>query len=296
MTHSGHIISIPRRTIDELIARYELAPELRDLFVEGPRDRGFYSWCLEKLGYKQVTVFEIDAVDIPREVLAFHGLRSGNRSRVIALALELDEQFSLLEHVRCIADSDFDFIFAFRTFANHLLYTDYSSMDLYSLNDEILEKVLRLGFNIPKADVQILIESMIPILEDLFVVRAANQKLNWGMALTPFTRCCNVNGSVVTCDVDDFITRCLDSNQRRNERGSFDDVYSELRSVYLTDPRQRIHGHDYFELVGWYLNQRRGWAGYRRGERSIMENVMGALDDRLLFTENLFLQLDDVFR
>ena len=297
MTQAVQQQMLPRRKIGELIARYELEPELRDLFVEGPRDQEIYSWYLENSGYKNVAVFEIETVEIPHDVLASHGLSSGNRARVIALALELDKQFpELLRYVRCIADSDFDFIFTFRIDANHLLYTDYTSIDLYTSNEVLLAKVMRLSFNMPDTEVQPLFDCMFPIFQDVFIIRAANQKLGWGMSLVSFVRCCKVNGALVTFDKSDFVNRCLDANGRRNERTMFDELCRELQTVYLDNPRKSIHGDDYYELIGWYLRRRRGWDGYRQGNRSIMANLVAALDDRLLSGEKLFVELDEVFR
>ena len=297
MTISEVDHGLPRRTIRELVARYELEPGLRDLFVEGLMDRRIYGWYLNQVASKRVTVFEIDSIEIPSDVLLSHGLGSGNRARIIALALELDGGLtSVLPTVRCIADSDFDFIFRFRIEAEHLLYTDYTSVDLYTYEEDLLKKALWLGFNVPQAVIAPLVESISSVLEDVFIVRAANQKLDWGMRLIPFTRCCAIEGLSVTFDKNDFIDRCLDSNSRRNERIVFEEFCEELQAVYLDDHRQRIRGDDYFELIGWYLKERWDWSGYRNERRSIMPNLIAALDDRLLSNENLFVQLSAVFQ
>ena len=332
MTQAEIEEGLPRRTIDDLIARYQFEPELRDLFVEGHRDRGVYSWYLRGAGCKHVGVFEIDLVEIPSDALISHGLASGNRDRVIALALELDNQFpTVLQYVRCIADSDFDFIFESRNEVNHLLYTDYTSLDLYdswrrtefyqrppkertdlvyssiqrfrttsldlyTYDEALLKKVLWLGFNVPETEIPPLLDSMSPILQDLFIIRAANQRLDWGLTLVPFTRCCEIDGQTVVFDKTEFINRCLNSSARQHERSAFDELCEELQAVCLSDPKQIIHGEDYFELLGWYLRRRWNWQGYRSGERSIMANLMVALDDRLLSDENLFFQINAIFR
>ena len=297
MTQAEIEEGLPRRTIDDLIARYQFEPELRDLFVEGHRDRGVFSWYLRGAGCKHVGVFEIDLVEIPSDALISHGLASGNRDRVIALALELDNQFpTVLQYVRCIADSDFNFIFESRNEVNHLLYTDYTSLDLYTYDEALLKKVLWLGFNVPETEIPALLDSMSPILQDLFIIRAANQRLDWSLTLVPFTRCCEIDGQKVVFDKTEFINRCLNSSARQHERSAFDELCEELQAVCLSDPKQIIHGEDYFELLGWYLRHRWNWQGYRRGERSIMANLMAALDDRLLSDENLFFQINAIFR
>ena len=269
---------------------------MRDLFVEGPRDRGLYSWYVAMSGYRHVAVFDIESVEVPHEMVVSRGLESGNRSRIIALALELDDQCSpVLRYVRCIADSDFDFIFSSRNSANHLLYTDYTSVDLYTCDEDLLRRVLWLGFNLPETEIQSLFDSMFSILQDIFIIRAANQNLGWGLAIVPFTRCCQINGPIITFDRSNFIDRCLDSRAKRNDRAMFEDTCTDLRSVSLRDPRQGIHSDDYSELIGWYLQRRRGWRGYSSGQRSIMSHLTAALDARLLSREKLFVQLDALF-
>ena len=287
---------MPRRTIAELVARYQLEPSLQDLFAEGLLDCRIYNWYLNQIGSKSVSVFEIDSIDIPFDVLNSHGLSAGNRARVIALALELDSTFPhVLQSVRCIADSDFDFIFGYRTEANHLLYTDYSSVDLYMFEDYLLKKALWLGFRVPESETASLAGSLSSILQELFIIRAANQQLDLGMKLVSFTRCCRIEGLSIIFDRSEYIDRCMDSNSMRAYSAEFGKACDELQAVYLDDHRQRIHGDDFFELIGWYLKERWGWRGYRSDERSIMQSLIAALDERSLSNENLFAQLNALF-
>lgn len=288
---------LPRRTIGEIITRYQLEPDLRDLFVEGSRDRDIYRWYLKECGYRNITVLQIDTVEVTREILDFHDLGNGNRARLIGLAFELDTQFeAVLQFVRCIADSDFDFILGLHGGAQHLLYTDYTSVDLYTFGEEMLKKVLCLGFTHSEAQVESLLESITPILTEMFIIRAANERLGWGMTIPDFTRCCEIQGSRINFDRDVFVNRCLDSNAKRGDRAIFDNVCTELEAVQLSDRRKGIHGDDYFELLGWYLRRQRGWRGYARGERSIMNVLVPALDDRLLAKEGLFARLKYCFQ
>ena len=295
MTSADDRSALPRRTINELVTMYELEPDLRDIFVEGPRDRTFYSWYFRRCGYKDSKVLEIDFVEITRETLEAYGLGSGNRARVIALALELDSRFtSVLRFVRCIADSDYDFVLASRIWARHLYYTDYTSVDLYAYEEELLSKVLCLGFNHSEHQVRSLLESITPILLEVFTIRAANEKLTWGMNILEFTRCCKVQGSRIIFDRDVFVKRCLNANSRHGERTMFERVCGEIKTVQLNEPRKGIRGSDYFELLGWYLKQRCGWRGYSKGKRSVISILLPALDNRALFNEQMFIELNTV--
>ena len=296
MTSGNDNSSLPRRTIGELLTRYVLEPNLRDLFVEGSRDRSLYDWYLRKCAYKDVAVFAVDSVEITQETLELHGLGNGNRSRLIGLALELDGQFPVgLKFVRCVVDSDFDFIFESSIHSTHLLYTDYTSVDLYTFEEDLLEKVLTLGFTFSTAQVRTLSDAMTPILQELFIVRAANEKLGWSMTLPRLPRHCKIEGLRINFDRNGFVNGYLDSGSKRKERETFDTLCDELRLVSLSDPREGIHGEDYLELLGWYLRRQRGWGGYTRGQRSAMTVLLPALDERRLCKEELFVQLSTVF-
>ena len=289
---------LPRRTIDELITRYTLEPSLKDIFVEGPLDKAIYSWYLANGGCHGVVVFEIGSIEVDEGTVAAHGFESGNRSRVIALALELDSRFpNTLAHVRCVADSDFDFILKSRRNARHLLYTDYTSVELYAYSQELLEKVLAFGFGLPQTDCSSLFGCLAPILQELFVLKAANQALSWGLNWIPFTRCCALNGAVIEFNRDDFVQRYLNTDQRLQEKNEFENKCEELRSVTLADPRHGIQGHDFITLVGWYLNQKLGRGSHGLGEQALTRAIiLPAVDIYVLSSETLFVQLTAAYQ
>jgi hypothetical protein len=117
-----------RRTLDELVARYVLEPDLRDIYVEGKTDKLFLEWFLRNRGIEDIAVYEIETVDISADKLfepqlkdnkwflinrsiediAVYEietvdisaerlfelqLKDNNRSRVITLALYLQDKF-----------------------------------------------------------------------------------------------------------------------------------------------------------------------------------------------------------
>ena len=128
--HMTNSEGIPRRTVKELIAKYKLEPDIQDLYVEGVRDRNIYNWYLKSTGRSDVTLVEIQLVEISKECLESHGLDGGNRNRVIALSLELDGCFpKTLSYVRCIADSDFDYVLK----SGRTLYTSFIPITLASI-------------------------------------------------------------------------------------------------------------------------------------------------------------------
>ena len=287
----------PRRTIQELIVRYRLEPDLRDLYVEGSQDKRIYDWYFKETTNGNVSVFKIESVEVGQETLDSYCLRGGNRNRIIALALELDRQFpKILPHVRCLADSDFDFLLASRTDAGHLLYTDYTSVDMYTYNRAILGKVLLLVFDQTKPDMQSLMQSMSSTLNELFLIRASNEALDWRMRFVSFVKSCTFDGALIAFDRSDFLKRLLSSASKTKRRGDFDSSFNQFAAIKLDDERKAIHSEDYLELLGWYLNKRYQWKDYRRGKRSILPTLIVALDANLLSEETLFTTLDQIYR
>src|SRR5437660_239969 len=120
-----------RRTIEELAARYELEPTLRDVYVEGSFVVAMVDEALKQAGRHNAAVYEISTVDVPPEVLRKHGLPDGNKGRVIALCFELDGHVTLPNQVTGLVDRDYDAVLG-RSYPNRLLLvTDYSCMEMY---------------------------------------------------------------------------------------------------------------------------------------------------------------------
>ena len=286
-----------RRTIDELKMRYVLEPDLRDLYVEGPQDKGLLEWYLNQLGHSDITVIEINHVAIERELLNHHGLPGGNKNRLIALALELDKSFgNTIPTVRCVVDADFDFILSPTSSAYHLLRTDYTSLDLYSFNETSLTKVIAVGLNIQGQNSELILCNLSPVLKDLFIIRAANTVLGWSMRWIRFTRHCRLGGDEIHFDRAQFVTNYLVNNGKGGRRDEFESECNRLTSAVPQDDRQCIRGDDFVELLGWYLHERFHWSGYQSGRRSTLPFLRTALETEQLSTERLFSTLDSMFR
>ena len=286
-----------RRTLAELTALYSLEPGLRDLFVEGPTDQRFYERLLGEHGINNVKVRHIGLIEIGDGILDAHGLAHGNKGRVTALALTLDSRFArTLSFVRCIVDADFDYICDTVVQSRHILYTDYTSVELYTFNAHTVRKAITsLGYDMSLAEIQSLMVSLTTALKDLFVMRAANQQLGWGMKLVIFTRCCKVVDRIIIFDSGVATERYLHKNHRYSEQGDFQRTCDELHLVHLADQRQCIHGHDYVELLGWYLQRRFNWHGYQHNKQSLMPQLLELLEFDWISQEPLYRAMTCVY-
>lgn len=287
-----------RRTIDELITRYLYEPELRDLYVEGPSDKLLFEWFLKQSGCEDVAVFEIDCVDIPSALVEELHLRSQKRDRVIALSIRFEQLLAEeCQYLLCVADADFDFILGRKYNSRYLVYTDYTSADLYFCTEYALEKVLVLGVRRVPCPPRALFENLVALLQKVFCIRAANVTLDWNLEWKDFRDCCSIDNNLVIFDCEDLIAKYLSKNNMLASKDEFLQVYEQLMAVELQDLRHRIRGRDFLELTGWYIAKqvRKGGSKYRDPD-VIRAMIFPAVDAKSLANEKLFCKLLDKYR
>jgi len=285
-----------RRTIDELIARYCLEPELRDLYVEGPGEKLLFKWFFKEYGCKEIAVFEIECADVDI-LLNEYCLQPGNRNRVVVLAMELNK--SLINDARClacVADSDFDFVLGRKYNSRYLVYTDYTSIDLYFYSVHILEKLFLLGIRRIPCDISILMKNLTDVLERIFLIRSTNEKLGWSLRWVDFTRSCSLDGSTVVFDHMGYIEKYLSCNGRLKDKEQFILTLEGLEAVKVKTSKHRIRGHDYIELIGWYISKVVGSGGNKYRDQNVVRAIIyPAVDARTLANEGMFKRLLKIY-
>lgn len=280
-----------RRTISELLARYELEPTIRDVFVEGDGDRAIVTWFTEEVGCKNVFVYDIGTVDVSEETLVTLGLTNNNRGRVIALSKDLSSHSQALSsRVVCIVDRDFDLW----TGADHncglLLMTDYTCMEMYMFNHDHLRKFFHLIARHRGGKLDHVVATLARTLQELFLIRFANITLDLNLTWMSFPRCCQLTATKdIQFDSEDFIEKYLNKNSALDKKAALKAKIDESRRLLSNDPRHQANGHDFIELLDWYLNQLQ-----RRGKiagPSLDRVLVGCLDSRSLGREPLFMEL-----
>ena len=286
---------VPRRTLAEIEQRYVFEPTLRDLYVEGAYDKRMYDWYLKARGYHNVAVFDIGTIDIGQDILETHGLVGGNRARTIALALELDRRFANpIPNVRCVADADFDFISQTYRSANHLLYTDYTSLDLYAFDERTMGK-LTVASTLSEDDIRSILQNIIPILKELFIARAASAALDLRAQFPNFLRYCALENGLATFMRDACFENWLNSRGLAHRKQDFERMCAQLRSIDIPDVRMCIRGRDYLELLGWLLRRRSRQGGNHYGPDEIQRLLSMAFEADRLSQEHLFMQIELAF-
>ncbi|MFC9478869.1 hypothetical protein [Streptomyces griseus] len=184
-------IDIPRRTVDELITLYTVEPEVRDIYTEGRSDKNFLqAHVIDFTNNPLCTAYAVsDRVDIPDGVLIQAGIMVGARGRIQWLAEQLAARIPNHDSVKLIADRDFASVGADDSSDIHgLIYTDYSSMEAYALNESTISKLLGAALGVPQhvsaGKVLVAIKST---LVALFLIRLCLRESKTGVRIPPKT-------------------------------------------------------------------------------------------------------------
>jgi len=246
---------VEKRTIEELVALYECEPEIRDIFVEGAADRAVVDWYLRRRMDRRVTVLEINDIDIPAAVVCARLFDDGNRGRALTLAYELDERLSpaAMGRVTIVFDSDWDALLGITHVPSVLVPTDYSCLEMYLFNETVLDKFLCVVVLGASCSTRKLMAELGRVLQRLFVIRITNHVLKWGMKWVTCERTCTKNDGAISFDEAEFVKRYLAKNGRLAARAIFEAEMHRIQRCMGDDARHQINGHDFVEMLTWYL-------------------------------------------
>jgi hypothetical protein len=91
------------------------------------------------------------------------------------------------------------------------------------------------------------------VLEELFMIRAANQALAMNMQWLDFKDCCKLKPSEIEFHSEKFIDKYLNKNSQRSKKQLFVAKLQELRKNEIAEQRCKMRGHDFIELLCWYI-------------------------------------------
>lgn len=244
-----------RKQIQELVTRYKLHPDFRDVYVEGSWDKNLIEWVVKRSGVKDVVVYDIDTVHITPDMLSRHGFRKGQdgkKERVICLAYELQGRITG-EQITCIADKDYDLLLERNHSSPLLLTTDFSCHEMYFMNEEVLGKFFDVVIgNVPVAPKKVL-ENLLGILQELHLLRAANLGLGWGLQWIAPGKSCEISGHDLRFRQEEFIDKYLGKGARLGERDAFISECGRLRGKLTGNPLNHVSKDDLFALLSKLL-------------------------------------------
>lgn len=257
---------IPRRTIDELVTTYQLEPTIRHIFVEGEFDSDIFELCY-KNNAAFPTVYAIDSIDVPSDLVANYELTDGNKQRVITLACELYARLNKISSSYwCFVDKDLDhWLHPPLKNTPRLIWSKYCSAELYFFDDQLLQQILVATFKCKFDDWQTYKLSLVCALKRLYIARLADQHIKLGIPWNNTVKILHgtlaAKNSSIEFDFDEFIKRVLNQNQKHKNATDFSEDIQKWQNKLNSsncDPRDHIRGHDMVELLAWSIRNFKG--------------------------------------
>lgn len=242
-----------RWLIPELIARYELEPELQDVFVEGTFDREVLAQAVTRTRVG-LSFYEIDSVDVPPGILAKHGLTSGNKQRVIALAKEL-ASLPLQARVVCLVDRDLDHWFGELLTSPRLKWTKYCSLENHFLTRNIVSDVLITTGRANVKQLEKFVNALLAVLKQLYALRLSDRELALNLKWVALKKYLKSSDDSITLDLAKYMVALLDSNSKRGRQCEFESSHQSWMTKLNCDVRLSARGHDYILLLAWAIGQ-----------------------------------------
>lgn len=256
--------SSTRRKIEELIVRYELEPELDDLYVEGSFDKELISHFLSTNKIDRA-IYEIDSVDVPQSMLNQFGLTSGNKQRVIALAKHLSDSQVNANYI-CLVDKDLDHWFNSLEEIPGLRWSCYCSAELHFLTKEILHAILVVMCKAKISDIEAYGDSLSQTLSNLYALRLADRAMNLNMNWPDFSRYISFNEGEVSIDLSRYCDAVLLSNGKANQKEEFMNCVNQWIGALSGDCRDRARGHDFTNLLALSIKKLKGIKDFASSE------------------------------
>lgn len=250
-----------RRTIADLVTRHELEPGLDDVYVEGSFDKEILDRIFSSRQGPVRTVYEIDTINVPPEVVISHKLTDGNKQRVIALARELaliDDDCSY----RCLVDRDLDHWIGAMEQTKRLAWTEFTSIEAYYLNPDFINELIIV---LAKCSIDAwpeFLRSMIECLKSLYCIRLAAAEMKLNATLVAYAKSFKRAGSRVVFDEKGYVLKYLQANSAANRIDQFNKILGAWKAKVDGNPQYYVHGHDFVYLICWVVGKFDGVAAY----------------------------------
>jgi hypothetical protein len=251
----------PRQLIEELVSRWVHAG-LRLVVVEGAYDQKFFAAVQREphcdVAIRDIDVWEIDAVDVPDDLLVTHGLPdTGSKQRVVALGREI-EALAHSEALRGVVDMDLDRFLQVDFRSATVLYTDHGCIEGYIWTIESLKRLLSVfgcnEFGLSHAKVKKLYESINACCRDLAAFRIAS-KLHpeWELVIHRSDKTLRVHSNEVKLDLEKYVMFS------RPARGVVHDAKRKVlqirQELAALDPLTVLNGHDLIWVLIFTLRE-----------------------------------------
>lgn len=250
-----------RWSVDELLVRYELEPQLADVFVEGTVDKEILSEVFSHLSREEI-FYEVDTVNIPQELLLRHSLTSGNKQRVVALSREL-ENLKGHARVKCLVDRDLDHWFDEVKDTARLRWTRFCAIESHFITAEIVTDLVIKTASARVTDAKTLVDSLFEILKFLYALRLTDRELALSLRWVALKKYLVREGDALRIDNERYVTATLGSNAALAKKDAFVRAAQKWQLQLDCDVRLASRGHDYSELLAIAISEFGGHKAFK---------------------------------
>ncbi len=279
---------LPRRSIDQIITYFTREKVTKHIYVEGDQDKKLIRKFLSSNKRRDIAIYPISTIDIPDCLVESQGLPIPSaRARVITLACKLEDLAPPGSIFYCIVDKDFGPYVNCSIKCSRLLFTDYNSMEMYLYRESTVREFLEIAVRGFSVDASKFISLITPALKALFLIRLANEMLDWRMKLVSIKKYLSIKSSIIDFKEGEYINACLLRNGKGGQASLFRATIKEAKAKLIPEIRCNIRGHDYTDLVYRVvskLKRRKNFADLQTAEAAMYQ----CLDLTELRNEKLF--------
>lgn len=260
-----------KHTPGELATLYEVEPTLTEIVTEGHYDAALIRWFIKLIGSDTVVYSVDDRLTVTEEEIIAAGEIPGNRGAVVTAATVFASETALYEvlspdvlrRVTFIYDRDDDSLTGRKVpEAECLLVSDYTSLEMYCFAEQPVDKIIRIPLRAPASiKASEVVPSITQGLLEIAVLRHILRTVGRPTRLiTDITSRCKIDGSDLVVDIRDLASASIGNIGGPSIFGTTLDqvmrAHAEVIAGLAIDPRMIIRGHDYTEVLCYYLKTR----------------------------------------
>jgi hypothetical protein len=276
----------PRRLISEIAARYEFEPQLDDVYVEGVFDKEVLDAIFQGSPADFRPCYVVDDIDVSPDILHKHGLSSGNRQRLIALAAEL--ALPKDTSVRVLVDRDFEDWHPTLPPVSGLVKTKYCDVETCFFDEDFVKRILLDGSRCKISNWDEFFSSLKGCLREIYCIRLELVRHSFNVGLIDYSRLLKLSGCRIMLDRKSIISRSLSRSYGNEVVMDFDEKVSDRLDVLPHDPHQMVsRGHDFIHMMAWSVRALKGVKVFQDEMALARLIVMFASEQRINLLEPL---------
>jgi hypothetical protein len=289
-------MSVPveyRKSIESLITLYRLEVDVRDLYVEGKSDKYFLEWHLKEMGVTQPDICLIEDIHIPSDDLSKKGYENNNRDRILLLISCLNKSKSLGKY-KGIIDRDILHFTGDFPIADNILQTDYSCLEMYAYNDDVMMKINDTGFSHKmKNNSFLVINEMLKITSS---IRIFEKREKLPISKLKLDRYVEYKNKLLSFDREKYLTAIFNNNSFNFAYNNFSEKISTISDELSDyDARDYSNGHDFIGILKCVL-KKTDVINNNITDDIIRTMIMVAIDTKYLLTCELFKALISFYK